>query len=90
MQMKHLKQKACVQLVHNSPECRLYRWSMRIKHRYAVLKGRRERDIVRPPATIQITPVTDHYRVLLENLIPRRKKSGLVPWFCESRRNADL
>ncbi len=29
---------------------------VRIKHRYAVLKGRREWDIVRPPAQIQIVP----------------------------------
>ncbi len=45
---------SCVQRMHNSPECRLYRWSIRIKSRYAVLKGRRERDIVRPPAPLQI------------------------------------
>ncbi len=45
-----------VQRMHNSPECRLYPWSIRIKRRYAVLKGRRERDIVRPPAPVQITP----------------------------------
>ncbi len=50
----------CVQCVHNSPECMLYRWSIRmsrLKHRiYAVLKGSRERDIVRSPAPVQITP----------------------------------
>ncbi len=45
---------SCVQRVHNSPECRLYRWSMRIKRRYAVLKGRRERDIVRPPLLFKL------------------------------------
>ncbi len=66
---------------NNSPECRLYRWSIRIKHRYAVLKGPRERDIVWPPAPVQITPVTDHYRVLFGNLILRRKKFGRVPRF---------
>ncbi len=29
---------------------------IRVKRRYAVLKGRRERDIVRPPTPVQITP----------------------------------
>ncbi len=33
---------------------RLYCCLKRIKHRYAVLKGRRERDIVRLPAPVQI------------------------------------
>ncbi len=72
---------SCLQLVHNSPECRLYQWSIRIKHTYAVLNVRREQDIVRPPAPIQITPVTDRYRVLFGNLIPRRRKFGRVPQF---------
>ncbi len=40
----------CVQRGDNSPE-----W-IRIKRRYAVLKGRRERDVVRPPTAVQITP----------------------------------
>ncbi len=47
---------SCMQRVHKSPECRLYRWSIRIKCRYAVLKSRREQDIVRPPAPVQIAP----------------------------------
>ncbi len=47
---------SCMQRVHNSPEYRLYQWSIRIKCRYAVLKGRREHDIVRPPTPVQITP----------------------------------
>ncbi len=55
---------------NNSPECRLYRWSIRIKHRYAVLKGPRERDIVWPPAPVQITPVTDHYRRFIREFNP--------------------
>ncbi len=55
-QIKCVTQKACVHRVHNSPECRLYQWSIRIKCRYAVLNVRRERDIVRPPAPVQITP----------------------------------
>ncbi len=42
--------------MHNSSECRLY--SIRIKRRYAVsvLKGHRERDIVKPPTPVQIAP----------------------------------
>ncbi len=47
---------SCAQPVHNSPECRLYLWSIRIKRRYTVLNVRREQDIVRPPAPVQITP----------------------------------
>ncbi len=51
------------------------------KHRYAVLKGCRERDIVRPPTPVQITPVTDRYHVLFRALQeiwsgPVKKKSG--------------
>ncbi len=60
--------------------------SIIIKRRYAVLKGRRERDIIRPPAPVQIAPrVTDRYRVVFWKWIPRRNKSG---W--DSRGNADL
>ncbi len=75
----------CVQRVHISPERRLYWWWMRIKRIYAALKGRRERDIVRPPASIQITLELQTATV---NLIPRCKKSVRVPQ--KSRGNADL
>ncbi len=75
-QIKTVTQKACV---HNSPECRLYRWAIRIKRWCAVLNVRREQDIVRPPhSSTNYTRVTDHCRVLFGNLIPRRKKSGRV------------
>ncbi len=53
---KCVNQKACVHRMHKSPECRLYQWSIRIKRRYAVPNVCRERDIVRPPAPVQITP----------------------------------
>ncbi len=46
---------SCVQRAHNGPSAGCTVWcSIRIKRRYAVLKGRRERDIVRPPAPVQI------------------------------------
>ncbi len=42
-------------------------------HRYAVLKGCRERDIVRPPTPVQITPelptVTVFYSRVARNLV---------------------
>ncbi len=41
--------------MHNSPVCRLYQCPIRIKRRYAVLKGHRERDNVRLPASVQIS-----------------------------------
>ncbi len=47
--------------------CRLY-CLINIKRRYAVLKGRRERDIVRPTAPVQIAPVTDRYHVVFRKL----------------------
>ncbi len=47
-------------------------------HRYAVLKGCWERDIVRPPAPVQITPelpnVTVFYSRVARNLLGSRKK----------------
>ncbi len=47
-----------MQRVHNSYECRLYQYSIRTSRLmriiYAVLKGSRERDIVRD--IVQITP----------------------------------
>ncbi len=55
-------------MLHNSPECRLYLWSIRIKRRYAVLNVSQEQDIVRPPTPVQIT---DRYRILFVNLIAR-------------------
>ncbi len=42
---------SCVQRAHNGPSAGC---SIRIKRRYAVLKGRRERDIVRPPTPVQM------------------------------------
>ncbi len=47
-------------------------------HRYAVLKGCWERDIVRPPAPVQITPelptVTVFYSRVARNLLGSREK----------------
>ncbi len=47
-------------------------------HRYAVLKGCRERDIVRPPTPVQITPelptVTVFYSRVARNLVGSREK----------------
>ncbi len=53
-------------LRENSPECRLYQWSIRIKCRYAVLNVCRERDIVRLPAPDQITPELPLLRFIRE------------------------
>ncbi len=55
---------SCMQHMHNSPECRPYRWSITIKNKYGVLKGPHEHDIVRPPTPIQIIP-DQSYRPLL-------------------------
>ncbi len=41
-----------MQRVHNSPECRLYLWSIRIKRRYAVLNVPRKQNIVRSPTPV--------------------------------------
>ncbi len=62
-------------------------WSMcaarereeRVKtHKYAVLKGCRERDIVRPPTPVQITPelptITVFYSRVARNLVGSREK----------------
>ncbi len=49
--IKHVMQKA---LVHACSAC--IRVLIAIKCRYAVLNVRREQDIVRPPAPVQITP----------------------------------
>ncbi len=66
-------------------ECRLYRSSIRIKHGYAVLKGRRERDIVRPLARCSnCTRVTDGYCIVFVE-INLAAKSG---W--DSPGNTDL
>ncbi len=47
---------SCVQRMHNSPECMLYLWSIRINLRYAVLNVHREQDVVTLPTPVQITP----------------------------------
>ncbi len=55
MQIKCVTQEntgSYVQCVHNSPECRLYLWSIRIKRRYAVLNVPRKQDIVRSPTPV--------------------------------------
>ncbi len=47
----------CVQRVHNSPECRVYRWSIRMsKAQICCSERKSERDIIRPPAPVQIKP----------------------------------
>ncbi len=47
-------------------------------HRYVVLKGCQERDIVRPPTPVQITPelptVTVFYSRVARNLVGSREK----------------
>ncbi len=54
-------------------------WEEGVKtHRYAVLKGCRERDIVRPPTPVQITPelptVTVFYSRVARHLVGSREK----------------
>ncbi len=72
-----------MQSVHNG-QCRLY-WLIWIKRRYAVLNGRRERDIVRLPAPVQIAPELPTVTALYSlKLILRRNLVG------DSCGNADL
>ncbi len=78
---------SCVQRMHNSPECRLYRCLNKAQiccsertSGTGCCKTARSRS--------NCTRVTDRYHVLFGNLIPRRKKSGRV--LRDSRGNADL
>ncbi len=70
--IKHMTQKHwCVRAAREREE--------RVKtHSYAVLKGCRERDIVRPPTPVQITPelptVTVFYSRVARNLVGSREK----------------
>ncbi len=58
------------------------------KGRYAVLKGRRERDIVRPPAPVQITPELPSATALYSGIESRIARN--LVGFRGSRGNADL
>ncbi len=69
--IKHMTQKHwCVRAAREREEG--------VTHRYAVLKGCRERDIVRPPTPVQITPelptVTVFYSRVARHLAGSREK----------------
>ncbi len=61
-------------------------------HRYAVLKGCRERDIVRPPTPVQITPelptITVFYSRVARNLVGSREKSAVMTVMTSTPRSA--
>ncbi len=71
--------------MHNSPQCRLYRCSIRIKRRYAVLNGRLDRPLLRfirefNPAAQKIwsgpAGQQRECRPLLQTLIPKKICGG--------------
>ncbi len=65
---------------------------MKGKHRYAVLKRCRERDIVRPPTLVQITPelptATVFFSRVARNLVGSAKKSAVMTGMTSTPRSA--
>ncbi len=66
----------------------MYQWSIRIKRSYAVLNVHRERDIVRPPAPIQITPELPTATAFYSGILYRGSRN--LVGSRGSRGNADL